>query len=102
MPYLKRSMAGSEDVAPCLCARDFELLPPGIRLRSERSYDIGIELALNLRTPDGDTMVSGFVVECVAVADEPGYYDLVAYVGPMGGGAPSRDEFRRRNGSSVI
>lgn len=102
MPYLKRSMAGPEEVVPCLRAKDFEVLPLGIRLRSERSYDIGVELALNLRTPDGDTMVSGFVVECVAAPDEPGCYDLVAYVASMSGGSPLRDGFRRRNGTSVI
>lgn len=98
MGYLGQRWTGG--ASGYLCASSFEILPSGVRFRSEISFEIGVGLALDLRTGGDSTTVTGFVVECVPADDECGAYDVTAYVGLPGEGSPFRGV--RRNGASVV
>lgn len=66
--------------SPYYSAKSFEVHPKGIRMRTRWSFDVGVELALSLKTPKGEVAVSGIVVECSPATDEPGAFDLTAFV----------------------
>jgi hypothetical protein len=70
----------AEDSA-CFVAQSFHVQPTGIRMRTRTAFDVGVELALDVPTPDGEMSVSGVVVHCAPAADAPGLYDLIAYFG---------------------
>lgn len=72
--------------SPCYLAKSFEVHPRGIRMRTRWSFKVGAELALSLATPDGELAVSGVVVECSPAADEPGSFDLTAFVDQLSHG----------------
>lgn len=65
--------------SPCYLAQSFELHPRGVRMRTRSRFDVGVELALNLKTAEGELAVSGFVVDCSPASDEPGAFDLTAF-----------------------
>jgi hypothetical protein len=65
--------------SPYYLAKSFEVHPRGIRMRTRWSFKVGAELALDLKTPEGEVAVSGIVVECSPATDEPGSFDLTAF-----------------------
>lgn len=86
--------------SPCFAGRALEWHPMGIRMRTRSAFEVGVELALSLKTPEGEVAVSGFVVECSPANDEPGTFDLTAFFDRVAGGRRTRNVGRVR-GSAI-
>lgn len=77
-------LALSAEDAPCFAGRAVEWHPMGIRMRTRLAFEVGVELALSVKTAEGEVAVSGFVVDCSPVSDEPGAFELTAFFSRRG------------------